>query len=286
MTTTLQLLPRLSLALAVGLASGCKNDGNDDAPSEPTSSTAASDSSGPGATGQNPTSDSTGETTSGGGTVATIGSTGPTCPMDRPNGETCAGPCDCESEQCFMVGALGAVCSECDADEDCAKTGFGCNFGNPLTGMPALCSATGELGEGCETTDACADGLVCTELIEVPGVISAATCSGCMSDDDCTGGQLCAPTYDIEVIAGHFRCVDPMTVPDDEGCALPGSGNEQCMSMNCAPASVMGIQVVSVCSVCNEAQDCVDLGMGFTDCVLPELAIDGTMLSLVPAMCV
>lgn len=271
MTIKIQHLMRIGLALAVGLAAGCPGDDGDASSTDPSGS-GDSGSSGPGATSVTPTGDD-----------SSSGTTGPVCENAGDNGVACSDPCDCMSNECFTVGALGGVCSDCDSDEDCADIGFGCNFGNPLTLMPAVCSQTGDLGEGCETSDACADGFSCTTLIDVPGVITARTCSECESDSDCTD-QLCAPTYDIENIAGHYLCVDMGSIPNDEGCDfMSGTGNDQCMSGNCAPAAVQGIPVLGVCSPCNEDQDCVDMGM--TTCQFPELAIDGTMLSLVPGTC-
>ena len=273
MSIKIQRFTSLSLTLAAGLLWGCPSDDGGDTGSTP--STGDSGSTGPGATGQDPTA---GSSSSGGES-----STGPVCENAGANGNACSDACDCMSNECFTVGALGGVCSDCDSDEDCTDVGFGCNFGNPLSMTPAVCSETGDLGEGCETSDACAEGLSCTTLIDVPGVITAMTCSECASDDDCAG-QLCAPTYDIETIAGHFQCVDMGAVPNDEGCDfMSDTGNDQCMSGNCAPAAVMGIPVVGVCSPCNEDQDCIDMGM--MTCVLPELAIEGTSLSLVPGQC-
>lgn len=273
MTIKIQHLTSIPLALAMGLALGCPSGGGDD-PTSGASTGNDSGSSGPGGTGQNPTGDGSG------------GSTGPVCENAGENGIACSDPCDCMTNECFSVGALGGVCSNCDSDEDCADTGFGCNFGNPLTLTPAICSRTGDLGEGCETSDACADDLLCAPLIDVPGVLTAQTCSECVTDEDCMG-QLCAPTYDIENIAGHYLCVDMGTVPDNEGCNfMSDSGNDQCMSGNCSPAAVMGIPVVGVCSPCNEDQDCIDADPELPVCQFPELAIDGTMLSLVPGACV
>ena len=179
-----------------------------------------------------------------------------------------------------MVGPLGGVCSECDEDADCADTtGFGCNFGNPLTGTPAVCSTSGDIGESCETAEACAEDLFCPTLIEVPGILSASTCSECETDADCAG-QECVPTYDIANIGGYYHCVDAGTVPNDEGCDLLGDGSE-CISGQCAPAAIMMINVVGVCSPCNEDSDC----MGMETCQLPEVTIEGTSLALVPGAC-
>jgi hypothetical protein len=70
-------------------------------------------------------------------------------------------------------------------------------------------------------------------------------------------------------------------VPDDEGCDLTGDGSE-CTSGQCAPAALNGIPLLAVCSPCNEDTDC---GGGET-CQFPEVALEGTMLVLVPGACV
>lgn len=196
-------------------------------------------------------------------------------------GDACADAtqCACPDNACYVVGPLGGVCSECDEDTDCAATtGFGCNFPNPLLGTAAVCSATGDLGEGCETSDACAAGLSCTTLIDVPGILSNSTCSECETDADCPGQQ-CAPTYDIDNFAGHSRCVDAGSVPDDEGCDLAGDGSE-CISAQCAPASLMGIPFIGVCAPCNEDLDCPD-----QTCMFPEISMEGTSLGILPGLC-
>lgn len=289
MNNRLRLLTGAMLTMALGLTTGCPGDdsASDDSTSSTTNAT-ASGSSGPGMTSVATTevSDSgdTGPVTA--TTATTVDpTTGSPCPNDGALGDACSDACGCMSEACFVVGPLGGVCSECEGDADCADTtGFGCNFGNPLAGQPAVCSPDGTLGEGCETADACATDLFCPTLIEVPGILGAATCSECETDADCmgpmSGGPLCVPTYDIEAIGGFYQCVSPNSIPDDEGCNLLGDGSE-CMSGQCAPASIMMIPVLGVCSPCNEDSDC----MGTETCVLPEIAIEGTSLALVPGQC-
>lgn len=286
MKNKLRLLTGATLVFALGLSTGCKDKSEEDDTGDGTTTEDGMSSSGPGMTSMNTTM----QADSGDSGPATTNPTDPTidpttgnpCPMDGALGDACMDPmCDCMSGNCFVVGPLGGVCSECDEDADCADTtGFGCNFGNPLEGTPAVCSMTGEIGESCESADACAEGLFCPTLIEVPGILSAATCSECESDADCMG-QECAPSYDIAAIGGFYSCVDAGTVPNDEGCDLTGMG-EECMSGECAPASIMGIPVIGVCSPCNEDADC----MGMETCQLPEVTIEGTSLALVPGMCV
>lgn len=290
MKNNFQLLTGISLVLTLGLATGCPGD---DSTAEGSGSSDSSDgSSGPGMTSTPMTTTAdTGNTDSGSSgpttitaTTAMTSDTGPVC-EDLPLGEACADPvCDCESDNCFVVGPLGGVCSECDESEDCSEAnggpGFGCNFGNPLTMTPAVCSTSGDVGESCESGDDCAAGLFCPTLIEVPGILSAATCSECEGDMGCMGMEICTPSYDIANIGGNYFCAAPGSVPNDEGCNLTGDGSE-CESGQCAPASLMGIPVVAVCSPCNEDGDCA---MGET-CTLPEVAIAGSALELVPGSC-
>ena len=295
MNDKLRLLTGISLFLAMGVATGCPGDDSMTTGSGSDSTTTGDESTGPGVTSMPMTttmtpmtSDETGTSSSGPSTISaseSSSSDGPMC-EDADLGAACVDAvCDCASDNCFLVGPLGGVCSECDESADCeATTGFGCNFGNPLTGTPAVCSKTGEVGESCETADDCADGLYCPTLIEVAGVISAATCSECSPDDGgCMGTDICTPSYDIAMIGGNYYCTAPGSVPNDEGCNLTGDGSE-CESGQCAPAGLMGIPVVAVCSPCNEDEDC---GAGET-CMLPEIAIDDVAmtLALVPGMCV
>lgn len=296
MKDKLRIVTGFSLVVTLGLVPGCPgDDGTAEGSGDSTSTTDASDSTGPGMT-STPvtmtTADSDGSGSGDGGTTTatTMATTsgeesGPVC-EDAALGEACMGDpeCACESDNCFVVGPLGGVCSECDESADCKPDpGFGCNFGNPLTGVPAVCSLTGDVGESCETPDDCDPALApfCPTLIEVPGILVAATCSECEGDMGCMGGDICTPTYDIANIAGNYYCAAPGSVPNDEGCNLTGDGSE-CMSGQCAPASLMGIPVVAVCSPCNENDDCA---AGET-CELPAVALNGTMLELVPGMCV
>lgn len=189
----------------------------------------------------------------------------------------CAFGAECASGECYVVGPLGGVCSECDSDADCA---FGCSPGNPLSGACATC-CDGSLGCGCESGAACLPGLSCNQLIDVPGIIDVSTCSECQTDGDCPGGELCSPDYDLNMLRGQYTCVPPGTKANEEGCDLVGSGDQQCISGNCAPLTLMGIPVAAVCSECNVDADCPA-----GTCMLPELAIVGTMLQVVPGACI
>lgn len=201
---------------------------------------------------------------------------------NRELGASCSvGACECASGKCYVLGAFGGVCSECETDDDCTEaTGFGCNLPNPLVGVPATCSATGGTGENCEDETACADGLFCAVIFEIPGIFSSSSCGECESDMDCEPGKLCTPEYDLGRFGGAHSCSDPGTIPNNEGCDLRGDGSE-CISGNCAPAFMQGIPVLGVCSPCNEDADC-----GGSTCVFPEVTLDGAALVLVPGECV
>ncbi|MCA9712832.1 MAG: hypothetical protein KDK70_43795, partial [Myxococcales bacterium] len=131
-------------------------------------------------------------------------------------GMACSLPGECASNQCYTIGILGGVCSECDEDADCA---FGCSPANPLTGDCALC-CDGSLGCGCETALACQAGLACASLLNVPGIVDISTCSECANDLDCAGGELCAPSYDLANFGGLHQCVPPMSQANGVGCEL------------------------------------------------------------------
>lgn len=272
----------LILALALALVPACKGDdtGSDTATTGPATG---------GSSGATETSTSAGTATTSTSTTATTttattneSTSGALC-ENAALGALCVDPmCDCASDTCYVVGPLGGVCSECDEDADCAATtGFGCNAGNPLDGTPAVCSKTGALGQGCETAGACADGLTCPTVFDIPGVLSASACSECSTDGDCQPGKECAPLYDIANFGGYYHCVDPGSVNDNDGCDITGDGAE-CVSGHCAPAQIMGIPVLAVCSPCAADAECMP---GMT-CQLPEVVIDGDSFSLIPGACI
>jgi Cys-rich repeat protein len=157
---------------------------------------------------------------------------------------------------------------------------MGCSPGNPLTGACAVC-CDGSPGCGCETALACQAGLSCVEIFDVPGILTTAACSECSVDADCAAGQLCSPMYDLNGFRGQFACIAPGTKAIGEGCDDFGSGDAQCASGQCAPAAVMGIPLIEVCSECDEDADC-----GGGSCVLPEIALNGDLLEVVPGACV
>ena len=212
-------------------------------------------------------------------TDGTVSATGePTIDM----GSTCAGPidqggecsddCECSTGQCYVTGPLGGVCSECNEDDDCiGVTGHGCNPGNPIVGTAAVCSQTGGLGEGCESDAVCQSGLGCSVVVDIPGILTNLACGECIEDFDCEDVLLCGVVYDVENIRGFRQCVEPASVPNDEGCV----SNSQCQSGVCAPTSIMGIPLLSVCSPCSNDVDCP----GMKGCLLPEVTIGPEILA-------
>jgi hypothetical protein len=278
--TSLFSAATLVFALGLGGCSDDKDTGSGDTEGASTGGGTADDG-GPGMT----NTGTPGDGSSDGGTMAMTtatpmtddGSDGATIGMDDgpdpvPDGGMCTEDAECMSGQCFDGGLLGGICGECNEDADCTEGG--CSVPNPLAGTPSVCNM-GEMGGGCETTDVCMDGLVCALILDVPGVITASTCSQCEDDAGCTD-QLCAPTYNVSEISGFKSCVDPMSVADGLGCDLEGSGDMQCASGICAGADVMGFLELGVCSECRnvdgEPEGCmpgqvcmdasVDLAMG------------------------
>jgi Cys-rich repeat protein len=187
------------------------------------------------------------------------------------------GPCqrhdECESGMCFMAGILGGICSDCLTDADCR---WGCSLPNPLTDPPtgATCN-DGLLGEGCETSDACVEGLLCAPILELPGVLSVRTCSECLADTDCAEGAVCTIDLRIDEIAGERECVAAGSKPNGEFCDLEGDGDE-CTSTHCSGADIMGLAEVGVCGECSsETGEGCDAGQS---CNPPSVDLDGTVL--------
>jgi hypothetical protein len=264
-TYNIRLFSVATLAFALSLA-GCGDDKDGTGSGTEGASTGADDDGGPGMSNTG-TPDDDG---SGGGTVGMTGMAetddgqvtttigGPTDDgmMPVPDGGMCTEDAECESMQCFDGGLLGGICGECNEDADCPEGG--CSVPNPLAGTPSTCNM-GEMGGGCETTDVCMPDLVCALILDVPGVITASTCSQCETDADC-GKQLCAPTYNVSEISGFKSCVDPMSVADGLGCDLEGSGDMQCASGICAGADVMGFLELGVCSECENDENDMPVG--------------------------
>jgi hypothetical protein len=271
--------------VAFALATGCSKD-DDGGGSGDDTGTGGDESAGTTTSGVSMSDTSvstTASTTAGSDTGPGTGEDSTTGMMCVPgaDGAMCSEDMCCESEHCFVVGILGGICGECESDADCVGiTDGGCSLPNPLAQPPvgSHCN-TGEQGGGCMSDDVCMDPLICVEILNVPGVLVANTCSACADDMGCMDGQLCTPQYDVAMLSGTKNCVDPGSVPDGEGCDFMGSGDMACMSGNCAVADVMGLLQLGVCSVCNDDMDCM---MGEV-CNPPE--VDLNTMMLVPGAC-
>ncbi|MBZ5709443.1 hypothetical protein [Nannocystis pusilla] len=205
----------------------------------------------------------------------------------QPVNSPCTDPsgCGCDTEKCFVVPALGGFCGECLVDADCSPGG--CSVPNPIAGVGATCNEGGP-GEGCMSDDVCVDAAngICGTLLEVPGIITVATCGQCKVNADCTDAALanCTPTYDVPNFKGKLDCVADASIANNNGCSLEDdggnpAGNKACMSGFCGEASVMGLLKLGVCGECNADSDC-DPGQTCTD---PSVDLD--MGALVGSVC-
>lgn len=215
----------------------------------------------------------------------TTATTAPACsdPEGQPINSECTDPsgCGCDTEKCFVVPALGGFCGECLTDEDC-KPG-GCSVPNPIAGVGATCN-TGKAGEGCMSDAVCTDpeNGICGTLLEVPGIITVATCGQCKVNADCAAhpnGPNCTPTYDVPNFKGKMDCVADGSIDNDLGCSLEDdggvpAGNKACKSGFCGEASVMGLLKLGVCGDCNADSDC---GPGQM-CTDPAVDLDNGVL--------
>lgn len=267
-----------TLLCAVILAAGCGPEATS------TSSGGETDSGTEGTVGTG--GSSTGTTTDSAGTDSATGSTsaadtgqsfintdtgnstGPLPP--QPNGSMCTVGEECESGKCYVLPMIGGVCSDCLEDADCP---MGTCALDPNVGY-ATCS-DGGLGAMCDTPGqqgGCQDGLVCAELLDTMGFFPANFCSECVSDGDCSNGQLCSPTYDTMALGGYKACVDPGSVPNDQGCDHLGSGDQACMSGYCSAADVMGFLEIGVCGECDPD---TNMGCGMNQTCSPPTADQG-----------
>ena len=190
-----------------------------------------------------------------------------------PDGSQCAEDEDCASGQCDLAGVLGGICGECNEDADCVDGG--CTPSNPLTSEPSYCN-DGSTGEGCETDDACAFGLQCAVILDLPGIVTRRTCGDCLTDRNCLGGATCQPDYDIENLSGTWRCAPFNTQDNGEGCDLDNP-DLACASGHCVEANFMELLFLGVCSECAGPMDCPA-----GECQPPEVLLDR---GLIPGTC-
>jgi hypothetical protein len=195
-----------------------------------------------------------------------------------PDGSACDDGLQCASGACYVIPVLGGICGQCESDADCE--GGGCTLPNPLAfpPTPSACNA-GAYGAGCESDAACADGLLCADAIDVPGIVTVSTCSECRDSGDCAMGWTCEPDLAIAALTGVLRCVAPGTLANGQTCDLAGGGGDiACGSGHCEAADVMGVLQVGVCSACGSDADCGDASV----CIPPEVSLDG---GAVPGAC-
>jgi hypothetical protein len=289
----LRFLLGVAAATVLGLA-GCPADdsgdsgadgstGSDATESSPTGGMTAASNSASGVSMSTDPSASTTPSTSDGTTTMTTSVTDgmTTTGVDPlPNGEVCMSNEECESGMCFLAGILGGICSSCLTDEDCK---WGCGLPNPLSQPPQGAECTmGQLGEGCMSEEACMNpDHFCALIIDVPGVLSASTCSECVTTDDCMPGLVCNTSVMIQDIAGQKTCVEPESVPDGEFCDLEGDGDMACTNF-CASANIMMLVEFGVCGPCSNANMPNEGCMGGETCIDPTVELDGTVT---PSMC-
>ncbi len=148
--------------------------------------------------------------------------------------------------------------------------GGGCTAPSPFENNGSTCNMGGQ-GGGCETDSVCQDGLSCSNVFSLLGIVVLNTCGECTSDVDCMMGQICAPIVDVSAFTGARTCIYPHTLPQDAFCDLDGNGNGACQSGICSIVDVMGLAEVGACGECNSDADCIsgvcmlgsfDLGMG------------------------
>jgi hypothetical protein len=182
----------------------------------------------------------------------------PTNTEPQPNGSPCGDDAECVSMHCYSPPiAMGmGVCSECESDQDCVDAGTGISCTADLASMQAAC-APGELGNNCESQDACMDGLFCEPVIDGLMGFLPNSCSECATSGDCDMGQLCVPVLDQMSFSGQKECADPGSVPNDALCPEDADeGDAACMSGHCGDVDVMGFLQLPVCGECEADSDC------------------------------
>jgi len=289
----LRFLSSLSLVAALGFGTGCPADddggdtGADTDPGSTGSTDPTTDPSDPTTDPSDPTTDptetsattTTSDPTTGETDDPTSGETDDPTGDPLPDGSDCTMDEQCESGHCYMTG-LGSVCGECSGDADC--DGGGCSLPNPLVDPPtgSTCNA-GELGDGCENADACTGELLCVNIVNLPGVLVANTCSECETTADCDGELVCNVAVDVANITGEKTCVATESVADGEFCDIEGDGDAACMG-HCSAASIMGLLEFGVCGACRNVDGMAEGCEAGQTCVDSEVELDG---STVPSFC-
>jgi hypothetical protein len=246
----------LTCLVALGLAACITRDSGSDDGTETDSSGTGDGSGDDGGTDDGGTGSDDGGTGDGGGDDGTTGgddggttddgSSAPPEPL--PNGSPCTNNDDCESGFCYST-AMGSVCSECLVDADCGEGTCAID----IDAGYAVCT-DGSLGMGCDSDEGCAGDLVCAELIDTQGYFPANFCSECKTTADCDGTAICSPHFDAGAFSGYMECVEPGTVPNDQGCPVDDSGvgdDSVCESGYCGIADVGGVVQIGLCGECD-----------------------------------
>lgn len=165
-----------------------------------------------------------------------------------PLGEQCEADRECESGNCFMFGDFGfGICSECAHDSECMKDG-GPGTCSISGSQWAVCS-DGSAGSMCESSDGCAEGLVCAIIFEGSPF---ELCSECATDAECDEGSACAPSFGMGNI-----CALPGTIENGEFC--PEAGDAYCASTHCTQAEAMGMPAgLWFCGECALDEHCAE----------------------------
>lgn len=278
--TRLSFLSASALALSLS-AVACNPRPSTTSATEESSSGDASESNSstvtPTTSGSTSSSTTVGDSSSTGDTTVTSSSSGSNCqdPEGQPINSECTDPsgCGCDTGKCFVVPALGGFCGECLVDADCKEGG--CSVPNPIAGVGATCNMGGP-GDGCMDDSVCTDpaNATCGVLLDVPGIITVATCGQCQVNADCTDPALpnCTPTYDVANFKGKLDCVADGSLENNSGCSLEDdggnpAGNKACKSGFCGEASVMGLLKLGICGECNSDMDC-PMGQACSDPVV------------------
>ena len=228
--------------------------------SETTAAIGEADSTSAGGRDESTSDDGDSTTTGATSTTSTTSTTGAetaTTEDGLPNGSECSEPSQCGSGHCFLLGPLGGICGECTTDADCR---YGCGTANPLVDppLPSTCD-DGMLGAGCSDDLACLDGLVCSSVVEVPGIVDVGTCGTCGVDVGCAPDEACTLVADYNQLQGQHDCVPAGSTPDGMSCSLQFDGESACAN-HCEAVTVMGLLEIGICGECLADDDCMGLG--------------------------
>jgi hypothetical protein len=140
----------------------------------------------------------------------------------------------------------------------------------------------GAIGEGCNTSDVCEEGLDCITFIDVEGIVEIATCGECTMDNECEAGEQCAPQIDVAAFSGQYSCVADGSVEAGQGCDHMGAGEECEDGLVCAAIDIMGLLTFGICAECATDGDCTDNQNGST-CLSADVDLEAG--EVIPPVC-